>query len=221
MGRLCACAVAIFLATGVPLPAAPPPSAFLQILREMHPDYSAFVREVRGGETRRHPEGILAGLVRPGGEDPGDPGDAPQAGTGARNDIIVYDDTFRTGASPAWQRLIVDHEYFHAKHLSQAADPPVVDFGDSGVNRHYYEAAAWGYNVDRIERGSYPGLTRAEERRARALFLEHGAAFERWVRRAQESAWDHYGAFFAGLTSGGPTPRRSLHDHPPAPDGAP
>jgi hypothetical protein len=173
-----------------------PAARFAALLADMHPEHSLFVRQVRAGRTRLHPEGALAGVVRPGGSDPLDPADAPRAGLGERNDIVVYDDTFEAGASEAWQRLIVDHEYFHTRHLAQGAESPAVDFGDADANRHYYEALAWQHNVERIEAHRYPGLSLAEGRRARQRYREHRAAFERWLAGGHPYAWRHYGKFF-------------------------
>lgn len=167
---------------------------FLEILSSLHPDYGIFVGEVRDGGRRLHPSGLLSGLVRPGGENPRDPRDAPRAG--GRNDIIVYDDTFEAGTSTAWHRLLVDHEYFHARHLGRGAEAPAVDFGDEGANRHYYEALAWGYNLERIEQGRYPGLSPREARRSRERYWRHRAGFESWLLRYHADAWSHYGRFF-------------------------
>lgn len=172
------------------------PADFAALLGEMHPEYGAFVREVRRGGTRLHPFGMLAGLVRPGGADPRDPRDAPRSGAGERNDILVYDDTFAPGSSEAWRRLIVDHEYFHARHLAQAVEAPAVDFGDAQANRHYYEALAWQYNLERIEHSRYPGLSAQEKRLAGSRYLRHRAAFETWLRKDHAQAWQHYGRFF-------------------------
>lgn len=167
---------------------------FLEILTSLHPDYEIFIGEVRGASRRLHPSGLLTGLVRPGGSDPRDPRDAPRAG--GRNDIIVYDDTFEAAGGEPWRHLLVDHEYFHARHLGHGADAPVVDFDDEAVNRHYYEALAWGYNLERIEQGRYPGLSSAKVRRTRETYRRHRTAFEAWLRRHHEDAWSHYGRFF-------------------------
>ncbi len=172
-----------------------PPAAFIEILNDMHPEFRAVVREVRRGERRTHPAGILAGVVRPGGSDPRDPRDAPRAGAGLRNDIVVYEDTFALETSAGWRRLLVDHEYFHALHLAHAAEAPAVDFGDADINRHYYEALAWGYNLERVAARAYPGLAEAERRLVQGRYEEHRGAFERWLRRAHARAWDHYGRF--------------------------
>ncbi|MEE9217476.1 MAG: hypothetical protein V3U98_00225 [Acidobacteriota bacterium] len=169
------------------------PARFVEILEVLHPDYATFVHQVRAGKQRLHPIGLLAGLVRPGGTNPLDPRDAPVAGK--RNDIIIYDDTFERGTSAAWRSLIVDHEYFHAKHLGRGVKAPAVDFGEEQINRHYYEALAWGYNLERMEQGRYPGLRAAEQRTARRRFLEHRKAFRRWLLRNHAPAWLHYGRF--------------------------
>jgi hypothetical protein len=177
-------------------PGSRPVALFAALLADMHPEHSLFVRQVRAGQRRLHPQGALAGVVRPGGSDPLDPADAPRAGQGERNDIVVYDDTFEVGASEAWQRLIVDHEYFHTRHLAHGAEPPAVDFGDAEASRHYYEALAWQHNLERIEASRYPGLSIADARRARQRYREHRAAFERWLKRDHPHAWRHYGKFF-------------------------
>lgn len=193
---------AALLAAGAAARADTAPAAFVDILAEMHPGYGSFVREVRRGATHLHPQGHVAGLVRPGGSDPRDPRDAPRSGAGVRNDIIVYDDTFGGAASGAWRRLIVDHEYFHARHLAHGAPAPAVDFGDERVNGHYYEALAWGYNLERIVQRSYPGLSLAERRLVEERYRGHREAFERWLRATQRPAWEHYGKFFDVSTPG-------------------
>jgi hypothetical protein len=202
MDVVSSCARAVVLLAVLPAAGAGAPRAwFADLLEQMHPEYRAFVHEVRGGATRLHPQGLVAGLVRPGGRDPRDPRDAPLAGAGTRNDIIVYEDTFEPGASEAWRRVLVDHEYFHALHLGHGAAAPAVDFGDPGVNRDYYEALAWGYNLERIEQSSYPGLSLGERRLAEERYRGHRLAFERWLQRDHRDAWQHYGRFFTSRSA--------------------
>jgi len=176
-----------------------PPAEFIEILGQMHPEYRAVVGEVRPGTTRHHPAGVAAGLVRSGGRDPLDLRDAPRAGAGVHNDIIVYDGAFREGGGDAWRRLIVDHEFFHALHLAHGVEAPAVDFGDEGVNRDYYEALAWGYNLQRAGDNSYPGLEGIAWRRMEARCVEHRDQFKLWLQREHRVAWEHYGRFFGDL----------------------
>jgi hypothetical protein len=176
-----------------------PPSEFIEILGQMHPEYRAVVGEVRSGATRHHPAGVAAGLVRAGGLDPLDLRDTPQAGAGVHNDIIVYGGTFRDGGGDAWRRLIVDHEFFHALHLAHGVEAPAVDFKDERVNRDYYEALAWGYNLSRAGENAYPGLDGAGRRSVEGRCIEHRDQFKRWLQREHRAAWEHYGRFIAGL----------------------
>lgn len=168
------------------------------LLREMHPDCAKYVLSVRTvslHEASVSPEGIYSGLVRPGGADPRLAEDAPRSGKGVRNDIVIFPSPDEGRRGLAWWRLILDHEYFHARHLARGWRTPLVDFGDAETNHHYYEATAWGYVLGRALAGVYGDLRPADVREARAAWVRHAEAFRRFVLDRQPSAWAHFRRF--------------------------
>ena len=187
-------ATAIFSAAraGTPVPAG---DDFEQLLSRLHPDYKQYVGAVRMGETRFHPSGLYMGLVRPGGKDPTHLADCPLIGRGAKNDIIVYADSREAGRSDGWALLLIDHEYFHARHLARGDRTPTPSFGDPEIDRHYYEAVAWGYNLVQAEEDEYPTLTHADYLEAFKNYSMHFEAFREYVLRRDHPAWAHYKRF--------------------------
>jgi hypothetical protein len=150
-------------------PVAGDPGRLLSILR---PDYGTYIDEVRlfdGGRGQR----IYMALVRPGATDPTRPESAPFAGPGARNDILYDRGSVSGGRSLAWSLLLLDHEYFHARHLAGTTSLPLAGRADPDVERHFYEAAAWGFNVGEARAGRYPGLRPDEFREALDRYGEH------------------------------------------------
>src|SRR2546428_7351130 len=105
-------------------------------------------------------------LVRRGAPARGGGASARYAGRGARNDIVYDGAAVSSGHSVAWSRLLLDHEYFHARHMAGATLLPVARGDSLEVERHYNEAAAWGFNVAEARAGPYPGLREAEFREA-------------------------------------------------------
>ncbi|PYQ12534.1 MAG: hypothetical protein DMH00_05760 [Acidobacteria bacterium] len=168
---------------------------FERILSGLHPDYPNFVGGIRQGETRFHPPTLYMGLVRPGGKDPTRLDDAPLLGRGVKNDIIVYADSREVGRSPGWGMLLIDHEYFHARHLARGDRTPVPSFGDAEADRHYYEAVAWGYNLAQADEGDYPTLTHADYLEAFRNYTMHFEAFRDFILRHDHGAWAHYKRF--------------------------
>lgn len=168
---------------------------FQEILAEMHPDYPAFVGLVRAGASRFHPPTLYMGLVRAGGKDPTRPEDAPLIGRGVRNDIIVFADSREAGRSTGWARLLIDHEYFHARHLARGDKTPVPSFGDADMDRHFYEAVAWSYNLEQADEGQYPTLTHADYLEAFRNYSMHFEAFRDFILRHDRHAWAHYHRF--------------------------
>jgi len=168
---------------------------FLRILAVLHPDYASYVGHVRSGVTRFHPSNLYMGLVRDGGRDPNLPADAPLVGRGVRNDIIVYADSRDAGRSLGWAMLLIDHEYFHARHLAMGDGTPVPFFGDPEADRHYYEAVAWGYNLAQADEDQYPTLTHADYLEAFRNYSMNFEAFREYILRHDRPAWAHYRRF--------------------------
>src|SRR5215471_19444246 len=133
---------------GIEAPAAAPevtPGQIESMLAGLHPDYALYIHEIRYGPTRLHPAALYAGLVRRGGLDPADPGDGPRAGRGVTNDLVIYADMFEPGRTPAWRLMLLDHEYFHARHFAKGFGIPNVGFGQTRADADYQEGLAWGY----------------------------------------------------------------------------
>jgi hypothetical protein len=168
---------------------------YCRILLELRPDYAHYVAKIRVGETRFHPANLYMGLVRNGGRDPNRLEDAPSLGRGVRNDIIVYADSREAGRSLGWAMLLIDHEYFHARHLARGDRTPVPSFGDPEIDRHYYEAVAWGYNLAQADEDEYPTLTHADYLEAFRNYSMHFEAFRDYVLRHDRTAWAHYRRF--------------------------
>jgi hypothetical protein len=167
------------------------------MLADLRPDSHLFVREIRRIPRTRFPVTHYMALVRPGGVDPLDPGDAPRSGRKNRNDILFYPDTFGLERSPAWRLLLLDHEYLHAKHLSGAHDVPLVSFGSLEVDRHFFEAVAWSHNLAEARQGAYGELTPRDLMEVQGNLERHLKPLRRHIDRKQPSAWLYYAGFFA------------------------
>ena len=172
------------------------PTQLAGMLGELRPDYLQFVREIRRLPGSTAPAGHYMALVRPEGNDPLDPDDTPEAGPEVRNDIIFYFDSFEMDRTPAWRLLLLDHEYLHAKHLGGGHKLPLVSFGSQENDRHFYEAAAWGFNVSEAIRDAYGALSDREWAEVRSNHLRHRIAFRKLIERRQPSAWAYYSQFF-------------------------
>lgn len=168
---------------------------FQSILAAMRPDYASYIGAIRPGSTRFHPVTLYMGLVREGGKDPTMLEDAPLVGHGVKNDVVVYADSREAGRSEGWAMLLIDHEYFHARHLARGDNTPVPSFGSSEVDRHFYEAVAWGYNLAEAEEGEYPTLTHADYLEAFRNYTMHFEAFRDYILRRDRHAWAHYRRF--------------------------
>jgi hypothetical protein len=167
-------------------------------LGALHADWPRFIHAIRVvsfDRARVSPTGIYSGLVRPGGGDPRIRSDAPLSGSRARNDLILYPSAFEGRRGAGWLTLILDHEYFHARHLARSAPPPLVDFGDRAGNTHYYEATAWSYVLSQARGGVYGELTAGDLREVTATYRRHYDAFREYVEERQPSAWMHYGRY--------------------------
>jgi hypothetical protein len=197
-GLLLACWLGTIIIDGDPGVGAAPaltPDHVASLLESLHADYRLYIGTVRYGAGRLRPATLYAGLVRHGGLDPRDPEDVPQTGHGVLNDLIIFSDTFEPWRSAAWRLLLVDHEYFHARHFARGFDIPLVGFGDQDVDRHYHEALAWGWVSARAAAGVYGTLSLRERAEIRARHREHHGAFRRFVMARQPTAWVHYGRF--------------------------
>jgi len=173
-----------------------------EIIASLHPDHRRWIGTIRSGPAGAD-GGIYAGLVRPGGRDPRDPEDAPSRGRGVRNDLVIFPLAIDATRTPAWRILILDHEYFHARHLAGGFDVPLVSFGRNGIDRHYLEALAWGWVRGRAASGIYGSLPQREIAEVEERYRDHREAFMAFVMKAQPAAWAHYGRFLpdpAGLT---------------------
>jgi hypothetical protein len=189
--------VALLLATVATTAGTPVDSRddFQALLAQMHPDYASYIAGIHGGITRFHPASLYMGLVRAGGIDPTYPGDSPLVGRGVRNDIVVYADSREAGRSDGWAMLLIDHEYFHARHLARGDKTPTPTFGDPEVDRHFYEAVAWEYNLAQADDDDYPGLTHADYLEAFKNYTMHFEAFRDFVLRHDHHAWAYYKLF--------------------------
>src|SRR3989449_2006979 len=162
--------------------------ALVRALAGMRPDYARYIFSVRPlapGVGRR----LYMALVRPGATDPSGHGSAPFAGRGARNDIVYDEAAVASGHSAAWARLLLDHEYFHARHMAGVTRLPVARGDSLEVERHYNEAAAWGFNVAEARAGQYTGLREDEFREALDRLGEHYAALRTLLKDADPKRW--------------------------------
>jgi hypothetical protein len=181
-------------------------------LASMHPDYPRYIHEIRYGRSRLRPVFLYAGLVRRGGDDPGDSAVGPLAGRGALNDLIVYADTFEPWRTEAWRLMVIDHEYFHARHLARGYNLPLVGFGRPQVDSDYLEAMAWAHVLGQVASGAYGDLSPAEKAEAVSRYRDHYDRFRRFVMGAQPSAWAHYGRFLPEPSSGITSARSALRE---------
>jgi hypothetical protein len=165
------------------------------ILVAMHPDHARYIRSVRTAPAGASRANIYLGLVRVGGNDPRDPADAPRPGAQQRYDVLVFPPPTATSWSDGWRRLLVDHEYFHARHLARGDRLPHPTFARASANRHFQEALAWGYNLQRMAENSYGTLPENRRREVLQHYQRHRQALARYVQREQPSAWSYYGRF--------------------------
>ncbi len=170
----------------LPAPQEPPIAA-------LRPDYRLYIGDVRrldlGAPDRRPSDRpVYMALVRPGSAGARGAESAPLAG-GARNDILYDPAGIGPGRSPAWTLLLFDHEYFHARHLAGTTSLPLPGRVPPEIERHFYEAAAWGFNVAEARAGSYPGLRPGEFREALDRYGEHFAALRALMQERDPAAW--------------------------------
>lgn len=135
---------------------------------------------------------IYMALVRRGADDPSRLDNAPFAGPGVRNDIVYQKSSLDASRSLAWTLLLLDHEYFHARHLAGATSLPLPGDVPGECERHFFEAAAWGFNVAEARRGRYDGLREDEFREALDRFGEHYRALRMVTRDTDPAAWQSF-----------------------------
>jgi len=181
------------------------------LLRDLHPDYRTFVHAIRPmDDAAAKGSPVYMALVRAGAGDPGQRASAPYAGPGARNDIL-YDPGVIGGArGDAWTMLLLDHEYFHARHLAGATGLPLPLRTGAGIERHFFEAAAWGHTVGAARAGRYPGLREEEFREALDRYGEHYRALRALTREENPTLWSSLADPLLGVvavrTAGSPPP---------------
>jgi len=208
-----AAALCLSAREALPAPADPDPrldqEALVRTLSLLRPDYPLYISSVRPlapGVARR----LYMALVRRGATDPSGKGSAPNAGPGARNDIVYDEASIATGHSIAWRSLLLEHEYFHARHMAGATLLPVERDGAPEIERHYNEAAAWGFNVAEARAGRYPGLRADEFREALDRLGEHYAALRAILKDADPARWSRISELLQRpeslLTPAGATP---------------
>ena len=210
----------VAVAAVLPLVAAPAPVGVIDraevLLRDLHPDYRIFVNAIHPmDETAVNGSPVYMALVRAGAGDPGRHESAPYAGPGARNDILYDPGVFTGTRGPAWTMLLLDHEYFHARHLAGATGLPLPLRNGAGVERHFFEAAAWGYTVGEARSGRYPGLREEEFREALDRYGEHYRALRALTREDNPALWsslaDPLRGDVAVRATGSPSPAVPSH----------
>lgn len=183
---LAAVPVAAAPVAAAPVPAADPAEL---LLRSLHPDFGTYVGAVRplavAADGSSAP--VYMALVRPGADDPTAAASAPFAGPGARNDILYDPGVIAAGRSAGWTLLLLDHEYFHARHLAGATSLPLPRDTGAVIEHHFCEAAAWGYTVEQAREGRYPGLRPEEFREALDRYGDHFRALRAMTQGSE--AW--------------------------------
>ena len=178
-----------------------------ETLAALHPDWNDYIEAVRpGGGSAAN---IYLGLVAPGGTDPRRLTDAPTPGRARRFDLLFF-----PAAAPVdgpWGRLLLDHEYFHARHLARAAGLPLPGFGEAAADRHFREAMAWGYNLRRSRDGIYGDLPSARLAEVEARYREHRDAFQRFVRERDIEAWAYYSRLLPSPDGDEPSETVAVH----------
>lgn len=202
--HVCLAAAVTVPAAGAPAPSPAAPGAILTedgaalALARLHPDYTKYIhalRVVSAQGARASTDSIYSGLVRTGGREPRMAEDAPESGRGARNDVILFPAVLDPARSAGWRELILDHEYFHARHLARGWSAPLADFGDAAMNKSYYEALAWSYVLERAREGVYASLSAPDFREVAATYKRHHDALRKEILERQPTAWMHYGRF--------------------------
>ncbi|MGH9749184.1 MAG: hypothetical protein ACRD6R_04590 [Candidatus Polarisedimenticolia bacterium] len=164
------------------------PADLARSLGALRPDYLIYIAALRplAPDPRR---GLYMALVLPGADDPRGRGSAPLAGRGARNDVVFDTEAIAGDRSDGFRLLLLDHEYFHARHLAGATTLPVPTGVPPEVQRRFNEAAAWGFNIEEARAGRYPGLRQSEFREALDRFRDHYVALRQRVAGQDAALW--------------------------------
>ncbi len=163
-----------------------------RILSNIRPDYRRYINALRpldGAGASVRSRRVYMALVRPGADDPGSRHSAPFAGPGSRNDVLYDRHSISGDRSPAWSELLLDHEYFHARHLAGATKLPLPAGVSAEVEWHFFEAAAWAFNVAEARSSRYTGLQPDEFREALDHYGEHYRALRRLLRVEAPATW--------------------------------
>jgi hypothetical protein len=177
-------------AVSLPAPrGGPDPGAILSEIRPDYRDYILALRPLPSGAAAGAVRRVYMVLVRPGAVDPSSRESAPLAGHGARNDVLYDRSSLNGPRSEAWALLLLDHEYFHARHLAGATSLPLPEGVGPEAARHFFEAAAWGFNVAEARAGRYPGLRPDEFSEALDRYGEHYRALRALTREPAPQAW--------------------------------
>jgi len=177
---------------GLPAPAdsAPMNAGTLALeLGSIRPDFPIYIGSLRpfsGAAGRR----IYMALVQPGATDPTRVASAPLAGRGARNDIVFDARAVMDGHSDAFRRMLLDHEYFHARHLAGTTSVPAPRSLPADLQTRYSEAAAWGFNVAEARAGRYAGLRPDEFREALDRYRDHYAVLRKMAAGRAGFEWE-------------------------------
>ncbi len=179
-------------AEGLPSPAAPAPMTAGTLARELgafRPDFPIYIGSLRpiAGVTGRR---IYMALVQPGATDPTRVASAPLSGRGARNDIVFDARAVMDGHTEAFRRMLLDHEYFHARHLAGTTSVPAPRNVPADLQTRFSEAAAWGFNVAEARAGRYAGLRPDEFREALDRYRDHYAALKTMAAGRTGLEWE-------------------------------
>ena len=166
-------------------------------LAALHADAALYIREVRPAAAVA---GAYMGLVRPGGADPRLPLDAPVPGRNRRYDLVVFDAPSEGTDVSAWTLLLLDHEYFHARHMARGDRMPYPSFPHDAAGRHFHEALAWGYNLSQAAAGQYGALAPERWSEAARRYRHHQDALRAFVQKRQPEAWAYYSRFLPDPT---------------------
>jgi hypothetical protein len=171
-------------------------AALAAAMEALHPDYARFIGAIRPfapGPGRN----IYMALVRPGATDPAGRDSTPFVGPAARNDIVYDRSRIERGHTLAWRLLLLDHEYFHARHLAGATSLPMPGPVGPEIERRFNEAAAWGFNVGEARAGRYPGLSPDEFREALDRYGGHYAALRTLTSGGGGETWNRFSSLLS------------------------
>src|SRR6185436_9191037 len=105
-------------------------------------------------------------------------------------------------------------------HLAGATDMPLPLKSGAEVERHFLEAAAWGYTVSEARASHYPGLREDEFREALDRYGDHYRALRELTQADAPRLWTTLsdplrGAIAAVRTAGSVPPAAPAHPSAP------